>query len=543
MAEAKPKPALALTPGKVAGQKIVGLSERRTPELIIAFVGPVGAGVSKTSTILSGILKERFNYEPHYIRVSDIIADRADKLKKPISPAIPQAERISQLQQLGTEFRMQWSKSYLAEKCVENIAVWRAAKTGNEEEAGTVSPSPMRVVHLIDSLKNPAEVELLKEVYGDTFWLIGVFAPDNIRQNRLLNLGVAHSALPKIIDTDEEAGVGYGQRVRETIHMADFFIRNDGENDVRLKSVVTRYLEILFDIGVHTPTQDEAAMYSAASSASGSACLSRQVGAAIYSHSGELIGVGANDVPKKGGGLYTTEDGEEDHRCYKWGGKICHNDERKGMLYSAIQKVLEKEQLLVLNAESSKVRNALAQTEVKDLIEYSRAVHAEMEAIISVARGNKHGIVGATMYVTTFPCHHCARHIIASGIDRVIYIEPYAKSLALVLHSDAISTVRNDSKARVAFLQYEGVAPKNIIRLFKHGLARKEGGKLLERNPLLASPVFPAPLDGFQRREDIIVKQIVALETEAESDRESGDGKEKAGGAAQLSLNAGKDSR
>ena len=43
-----------------------------------------------------------------------------------------------------------------------------------------------------------------------------------------------------------------------------------------------------------------------------------------------------------------------------------------------------------------------------------------------------------TLFATTFPCHHCARHIVAAGIRRVVYVAPYAKSRAVDLHDDAI---------------------------------------------------------------------------------------------------------
>ncbi|MDN3612645.1 hypothetical protein QWZ16_23945 [Vibrio ostreicida] len=29
--------------------------------------------------------------------------------------------------------------------------------------------------------------------------------------------------------------------------------------------------------------------------------------------------------------------------------------------------------------------------------------------------------------VRLFPCHNCAKHIVASGIKRVVYVEPYPK--------------------------------------------------------------------------------------------------------------------
>ena len=162
--------------------------------------------------------------------------------------------------------------------------------------------------------------------------------------------------------------------------------------------------------------------------------------------------------------------------------------------------------------EKHEIVNSLRKTDVRSLIEYSRAVHAEMEAIISVARGAKNGLVGSTMYSTTFPCHSCARHIVASGIDQVIYIEPYPKSLADKLHHDSISDKDDGESKHVIFLQYEGVAPKNVIKLFQQKEERKAEGKAITRKKKEASPISRSPLDGFSTREQIVIQRIKAQE-------------------------------
>ncbi|GLH64886.1 ComE operon protein 2 [Parageobacillus sp. G301] len=62
-----------------------------------------------------------------------------------------------------------------------------------------------------------------------------------------------------------------------------------------------------------------------------------------------------------------------------------------------------------------------------------RTIHAEMNAIIQCA---KFGVPteGAEMYVTHFPCLHCCKAIIQSGIRAVYYAQdyknhPYAREL------------------------------------------------------------------------------------------------------------------
>lgn len=51
---------------------------------------------------------------------------------------------------------------------------------------------------------------------------------------------------------------------------------------------------------------------------------------------------------------------------------------------------------------------------------YPFVCHAELNAILN---SSMHGINGATLYVTLFPCNECAKAIIQCGIKRVVYLE------------------------------------------------------------------------------------------------------------------------
>ena len=70
-------------------------------------------------------------------------------------------------------------------------------------------------------LKNPAELELLRKTYGEVFWLIGVFAPNDVRRKRLVNqMGFKESELDGLIRNDYSEKEDYGQSVRETFFHA-----------------------------------------------------------------------------------------------------------------------------------------------------------------------------------------------------------------------------------------------------------------------------------------------------------------------------------
>jgi cytidine deaminase len=126
-------------------------------------------------------------------------------------------------------------------------------------------------------------------------------------------------------------------------------------------------------------------------------------------------------------------------------------------------------------------------------IDYVRAVHAEMAAIADAAR---YGVPTAecTLYTTTFPCHDCAKHIMAAGIARVVYIEPYRKSLVQELYPDSVVVDPADScTGKVRFEPFVGVAPRRYSDLFGLSTAKRKtrDGSLLQWRGAEAVPKFP----------------------------------------------------
>ena len=136
------------------------------------------------------------------------------------------------------------------------------------------------------------------------------------------------------------------------------------------------------------------------------------------------------------------------------------------------------------------MRELLSRSVIRDLTEYGRVVHAEMEALLSCSR-NGLSSVGTTLYCTTFPCHNCAKHIVAAGVQRVVYVEPYPKSKAFQFHDDSIATAGSDSlNDKVKFDAFVGIGPRRFFDLFSmrlgssYPLIRKENetGKAIKWN-------------------------------------------------------------
>jgi len=135
---------------------------------------------------------------------------------------------------------------------------------------------------------------------------------------------------------------------------------------------------------------------------------------------------------------------------------------------------------------------AIKGTQFMNLSEFSRPVHAEMAALIDAARRGV-AVNGLTMFVTTYPCHNCAKHIIAAGIRKVVYLEPYPKSRASLLHGEEIELESIDGaeiEGRVVCCAFTGIAPLQYRQLFS--MSERGTRSLAEwnRDKSLLSPLY-----------------------------------------------------
>jgi len=157
----------------------------------------------------------------------------------------------------------------------------------------------------------------------------------------------------------------------------------------------------------------------------------------------------------------------------------------------------------------------LKKSRFMSLIEFGRAVHAEMAAIVDSARRGV-STDGQTMFTSTFPCHDCAKHIVAAGIKRLVYIEPYPKSLASELYLDSISLDKygHCEDGHVSFESFVGVAPRRYIDFFKMG-NRKKDGRVLEWIPEEAYPILHHHSQAYLKEEEVFVRILTERMGEA----------------------------
>lgn len=68
-----------------------------------------------------------------------------------------------------------------------------------------------------------------------------------------------------------------------------------------------------------------------------------------------------------------------------------------------------------------------------------RATHAEANCLNNADVADK---LGATLYVTHYPCHDCQKLIISAGIKRVVYVKYYTPEVDWLSEAKDIEIVR-----------------------------------------------------------------------------------------------------
>jgi len=408
---------------------------------------------------------------------------------------------------LGDALRGKFTSQIMAEAAINEISLRREQSTnhliasGKNEREAKVETETRKIAYFIDQLKNPSEVELFRLIYQNNFYLIGVIRSEEERKRNLRDEGIDRANIDSLIHRDRKAEEKHGQQTEKTILDSDIFIRNCQSHVALLKSSIRRFFNLIHGVNGITPTQHEKGMFSAFSASLQSACLSRQVGASIMDDDGIIISTGKNDVPKAFGGLYGAEDSENDYRCFHKGGK-CYNDYHKIKIKNKITQLLSSQNI---NQSDDIAEMLYKEAGISSLLEFSRSIHAEMDAITSIARKGNTATLGTTLYTTTYPCHNCARHIVAAGIKKAIYIEPYEKSLALDLHDDAITNQTDQEK--VAFEAFEGVSPRRYSKFFFSSAERKSPntGEAVKITSKYSNHVDVQFLDSFSTFEEKIL--------------------------------------
>lgn len=333
------------------------------------------------------------------------------------------------LQAFGDELRQAHGHEWLAKKILEKTSAIDSAQAG----------------WVIDSIRNPAEVHCLRD-HLSSFFLFGVYATRDRRWSRVQRI---YSGNQRDFDEDDERDAGRqsekcGQRVEDCFTEADVVFANDqdfaspgNEPFTELERKVRAYVDLISNpLSRRQPAQYESLMASAYTISQRSSCLKRKVGAVIVDAEGTIISSGFNEVPRN------------DRPCAKEYG-MCGRARDWKKLESLLRDKFgteSGEQHMLLEEVRREFR----------MLDHCRALHAEENAIVSLARnGRSVPLRECTLFTTTYPCRLCANKIVNLGIGRVIYLEPYPDPQAKVILKEG--NVKDEFFEGITFKAYSRI--------------------------------------------------------------------------------------
>ncbi|WP_282170685.1 anti-phage dCTP deaminase [Ruegeria atlantica] len=469
----------------------ISLQDILYPELVFGLVGPIGVNMDDVQSSLSDALSQ-VGYKAKVIHLTQLLKKYEQDLHGPKQQTI-YADKIATANAFCSTAKNGAAMAALAISEIRAIRRAQPAVEGENDASRSRRAMP-KTAFIVRQLKREEEVDLLRSVYGAKFIQISVSLDKDSRIENLKNrLSKEHPGLSaddcersarELVTIDEHqldedgSQTDFGQQVGDIFHLGDFFV--DGSDAGKIAVATQNFIRAFFGNNRISPTIDEFGAYLAAAAALRSVDLSRQVGAAILNKHGDIVSMGCNEVPKAGGGNYWQDDDPRFRDIER--GSEQNSVERQRIIVDFFQKLQSSG---LINSQTSldtpemkeKLEDAVEDALIADITEYGRMTHAEMSAICDAARLGR-ALQGMTLFVTTFPCHNCAKHIVASGIVRVVFVEPYPKSRAPSSHTDSIS-VGSPTCRKVAFEHFQGISPKRYRDIFHKGKRRK-GSNILK---------------------------------------------------------------
>lgn len=284
---------------------------------------------------------------------------------------------------------------------------------------------------IIDSIRNSFEARYFRERYA-AFYLFAVNTEDVFRTKRLstfskdqiLNLDIEYL---NDLKTEETF---YKQDIKSCIQMSDIYLHNPDDNQScgdtfkTIKKSLVRYLALIFQPGVITPTAEERTMQVAYTAKYNSGCISRQVGAVVTDKDFSIKSIGWNNTPQ----------GQTPCLLRNAEDLINNTDNISFSEYEKSDSDIKKYVNLAVVNDSKKLKGlnpCFCFKQVQNAIDgeknqvHTRSLHAEENAMLQISKYGGEGLQEGNLFTTASPCELCSKKAYQLGIKNIHYIDPY----------------------------------------------------------------------------------------------------------------------
>ena len=444
--------------------------------VIFGFTGPIGSG---STYISKGLADEYSSSSFKYFQLSDIIRESliSEGISKPTT---------DQMQNKGNELREKERNGYLVQRLFEKIN----------------QTTPIEGPIIIDGIKNKGEIDTLRQF--PHFYLFSVHADRDVRKTRCLRAEKLSSDEFDIVDKrDEFEDQPNGQQVKICNDLSDIIVLNNTDipkvgkqrKQQFIQNVYNRYIDRILQVKKgslpieNLPDVNELCMTIAYALSKKSSCIKRKVGAIIVDieaiENGDwtihndfpyILSSGYNDVPIGSQICALHSDIQNCQRDYiqeQEGKKLlyCPSCGEKidmsiicicGKKYSQFSKrctscgrELKIDYKCKCGKEIYKEFLPGGSHRTGKLLDMCRAMHAEEIAILNLS-GNINSKNRLVLFTTTYPCNLCANKIVAAGIKKVVYAEPYTMEEAREILE----------RAKVKLERFEGIKSSAYFRIY-----------------------------------------------------------------------------
>lgn len=419
-------------------------------QFVIGLTGPIGGGCT---TLSEGLTEKGFRR----ISISNLIKKKFGEIHQN-EPTLEKygPDWRAELQDIGNKGR---NGEFVAQR-----------KPGEDYrhywvELATKDAADENIV--IDGIRNVGEVEWLRKRFAE-FWLIAVYADYTTQWERIKNLRLYPNEEVFKRDNQRDSGEDerFGQNVQRCVYESDYVLKNTSDLQpprMRQESLAEKLMR---DIKVmkrekdshRDPRPHEIFMATAVSHSHASHCIKRKVGALIVDEENNIsLSVGYNDNPIGMEPCFSLYSGQ----CFK---DMVMETKLENMPPFFCPECGKKHEVIKppwkCDGRKADNNNTPCRCNFKlkffpsRNIELCTAIHAEERAIKSLGLKNAEG---CTIYVNTFPCLQCARHIKDAGITKVVYIEAYPIE-------EAVDYLKQNNIARESF---EGFKPRVFNQIFR----------------------------------------------------------------------------